>query len=64
MSKYISLSHSKSRVRYHFVVSAKYRRKCFVGIEEDVKDIFSEAVRRCDKAKLLAVGVDKITCIL
>ena len=59
VSKYMSLSHSKSRIRYHFVVSAKYRRKCFVGIEEDVKRVFSVAARRCDKVKLLAVGVDK-----
>ena len=39
MSKYMSLSHSKSRIRYHFVVSTKYRRKCFVGIEDDVKHV-------------------------
>lgn len=55
----MSLSHSKSRIRYHFVVSTKYRRKCFVGIEDDVKHVFGEAVAKCDKVKLLSVGVDK-----
>lgn len=40
MSKYVSPSHSKSRIRYHFVVSTKYRRKCFVGIEEEMKRVF------------------------
>ena len=59
MSKYVSLSHSKSRILYHFVASTKYRRKCFVGIEEGVKRVFGEAVERCDKVKLLAVGVDE-----
>lgn len=59
MSKYVALSHSKSRIRYHFVVSTKYRRKCFVGIENDVKRVFDKAVEKCDRVKLLAVGVDK-----
>ena len=59
VSKYMSLSHSKSRIRYHFVVFTKYRRKRFVRIEKDVKRVFSEAVQRCGKVKFLAVGVDK-----
>ena len=54
MSKYVSLSHSKSRIRYPFVVSTKYRRKCFVGIEDDVNRVFDEAVERCDKVRLLS----------
>ena len=64
MLKYVSLSHSKSRIRYHFVVSTKYRRKCFVGIEESVKRVFGEAVERCDKVKLLAVDEDHVHFIV
>ena len=30
-----------------------------MGIEDDVKRVFGEAVERCGKVKLLAVGVDK-----
>ena len=43
-SKYVSLSHLKSRIRYYFVVSAKYRRKCFGGIEDDVKRVFGRSI--------------------
>ena len=58
-SKYSSLSHIKTRLRYHFVFSTKYRRKCFDGIERQIKDCFSKAVQISSKLKLLAFGVDR-----
>ena len=58
-SKYSSLSHNKTRLRYYFVFSTKYRRKCFDGIERQIKDCFSKAVQRSSKLKLLAFGVDR-----
>ena len=40
MSRYQSLNHSKFRIKYHLIFSIKYRRSCFVGIEQSVEQVF------------------------
>lgn len=37
---FISHGHAKNRLRYHFILSTKYRRPCLSGIETDVYDVF------------------------
>ena len=36
MSKYDSLKHSKYKIRYHIILSTKYRRKLLTPIKDDI----------------------------
>lgn len=55
---YDSLNHSKYHIRYHFIFSTKYRRKCLEGIENEVKDIFMDISKRCN-FRIMHIGIDK-----
>lgn len=55
---YESYSHRKVFIRYHFIFSTKYRRKCFSGIEEKVCKAFKWVEHRC-AFKIIEIGVDK-----
>ena len=55
---YDSLNHSKCHIRYHFIFSTKYRKKCLEGIENEVKDIFMDISKRCN-FRVMYIGVDK-----
>ena len=55
---YDKLNHSKFSIRYHFIFSTKYRRKCLEGIEELVIDAFAYASSRCN-FRVEHIGIDK-----
>ena len=64
---YVSSSHSKTSLRFHFVFVSKYRYDCFVGVETVVGKCFVEDVAKCDKVvSLLAFVVDKnhVHCVV
>lgn len=58
--KYRYLNRSTTRLRYHIVLSFKYRHKVAQSIGDDnVKSIINSAISRCEGVKLLSVGIDK-----
>ena len=59
MSEYQSLGHQKFRLRYHVIFSTKYRTKCLVGIEEELKEIMHSIAQETPAFKLLEIGVGK-----
>lgn len=50
-------NHSKNRLRYHFVFSTKYRKKCLLGIEKEVYKVFREVTLRSDFT-IVEMGID------
>lgn len=50
--------HCRSFIRYHFIFSTKYRKKCFVGFETELRSVFKWVEGRC-AFKILKVGVDQ-----
>ena len=56
--KYNSSCHQKYRLRYHVIFSTKYRRRCLVGLEEDVRLAFKYSESISDY-KILYLGIDK-----
>ena len=59
MSKILeSHNHSRSFIRYHFIFSTKYRRKCFVNHEKELFDVFQRIGKRCG-FKILHIGIDQ-----
>lgn len=58
--KYKSLNRNTTRLRYHIVLSFKYKYKVAQRIGDDnVKSIIDSAISRCKGVKLLSVGIDK-----
>lgn len=55
---YDKLNHSKYHIRYHFIFSTKYRRKCLCGIEDDVRECFLEISKKCN-FRVEHIGIDK-----
>jgi len=56
--KYITYNHAKTRLRYHFIFSTKYRRKCLTEIHDIVIDAFKDAESK-SHFKILTMELDK-----
>ena len=57
---YVALSHNVSKLVYHFVCPAKYRRSVFSdNVEEHLRNICLEIEYRFDFIKFLEIGADK-----
>lgn len=59
MSEYIHKSHNVSKLMYHFVCPAKYRR---VVIDEEVDEVIKETCKEIEKRyeiKFIEIGTDK-----
>ena len=50
--------HCRSFIRYHFIFSTKYRRRCFAGHEDELRSVFDWVGRRC-AFRVLHLGVDR-----
>ena len=46
--EYKSIAHAKTNLRYHVILSTKYRRKALVGIEQTVLEAFRDAESHSD----------------
>ena len=55
---YDKLNHSKYHIRYHFIFSTKYRRKCLCGIEDEVRECFFDISKKCN-FRVEHIGIDK-----
>lgn len=55
--EYDHTAHGKYRIRYHIILSTKYRRKCLSGLEDALTEAFAYASSRCE-FKVLSVGAD------
>lgn len=55
---FISHGHAKNRLRYHFILSTKYRRPCLDGVESIVYDIFRDVENRSD-FEIIEMGIDE-----
>lgn len=55
---YESFNHAKTSVRYHIILSTKFRKKCLTEIRESVLDSFKEAEMMSD-FKILCMELDK-----
>lgn len=55
---FVSHGHGKNRLRYHFILSTKYRRDCLSGIESVVYDVFRGVELKSD-FKIIEMGVDE-----
>jgi putative transposase len=58
MGKYNSNNHQKYRVKYHLILSTKYRRKCLIGIKEDIINTFKYSESISDYT-ILHIVIDK-----
>ena len=57
-STYESIAHAKTRLRYHFIFSTKYRRKCLTEeVREDVFAAFKYAEEKSD-FKILVMNLE------
>lgn len=56
--KYQTYSHAKTRLRYHFIFSTKFRRKCLNKIHDVVIDAFKK-VESKSNFKILAIELDE-----
>lgn len=57
-SKYKTYNHAKTRLKYHFIFSTKFRRKCLNQIHDSVIEAFEYAERKSD-FKILAKELDE-----
>lgn len=55
---FVSHGHGKNRLRYHFILSTKYRRSCLSGIENVVYDVFRGVELKSD-FKIINMGIDE-----
>lgn len=55
---FVTHGHGKNRLRYHFILSTKYRRDCLWGIESSVYDVF-RGVEMRSNFKIVEMGIDK-----
>lgn len=56
--EYERYSHAKVHIRYHIILSTKYRKDILVGIEYDVEKAFMDLSNRCN-FKILKIWIDK-----
>ena len=56
--EYERYSHAKVHIRYHIILSTKYRKDILVGIEYDVEKAFMDLSNRCN-FKIIKIGIDK-----
>ena len=57
-TKYESLNYAKLRLRYHFIFSTKYRKKCL----NDIRDVVLESFKHTESLshfKILVMEIDK-----
>lgn len=55
---FITHGHAKNRLRYHIILSTKYRRGCLSGIESTVYDVFRGVEGKSD-FKIVEMGIDE-----
>lgn len=58
MSRYQSLGHAKTRIRYHLIFSTKYRAKCLEGIEDSIAAVIHSVAGDSDFT-VHGLGVDR-----
>lgn len=56
--EYERYSHAKVHIRYHIILSTKYRRNILNDIENEVKEIFYNISSRCN-FKIIKLGIDR-----
>lgn len=54
---FVTHGHGKNRLRYHIILSTKYRRPCLSGIENVVYGVFRSVELKSD-FKIVEMGVD------
>jgi putative transposase len=55
---YESIAHAKTRLRYHIILSTKYRKKCLNEIHESILEAFTLAEKN-SSFKILTMELDK-----
>ena len=55
--EFVANGHGKNRLRYHVILSTKYRRACLGGIETVVYDVF-RGVEAMSDFTIVEMGVD------
>lgn len=56
--EYKSIAHAKTSLRYHIILSTKYRKKALTGIENTVLDAFRVAEEKSD-FRIIEMNTDK-----
>lgn len=56
-TKFKSVAHAKTRIRYHIIFSTKYRRKCLNEIKESVLNTFAE-IEKISDFKIIEMNLD------
>jgi putative transposase len=59
MERYERCSHNKFMIRYHVVISTKYRKKILSGISEDLLDSFRRAESMQSDWKIEVMELDR-----
>lgn len=54
---FVTHGHGKNRLRYHIILSTKYRRDCLRGIESSVYAVFKQIELKSD-FKIVEMGID------
>lgn len=54
---FITHGHAKNRLRYHIILSTKYRRKSLSGVEKEVYESFKNVANRSDFS-IVDMGID------
>lgn len=55
--EFVTNGHGKNRLRYHIILSTKYRRACLGGIETVVYDVFRDIESKSDFT-IVEMGID------
>lgn len=56
-TKFKSIAHAKTSIRYHIIFSTKYRRKCLNEIKESVLNTFDE-IQNVSDFKIIEMNLD------
>lgn len=64
MSKYNSLKHSKFRIRYHIILSTKYRRRLLTAIKDDILEYMKTAEHKEFSIKAQEIDKDHIHLLI
>lgn len=57
-TKYKTYGHAKTKLRYHFILSTKFRRKCLTKIHDSVIEAFQYADKKSNFS-ILTMELDK-----
>lgn len=58
MERYLdAVNHGRMFIRYHFIFSTKYRKRCLVGMEDELRSVFRWVSGRC-ALTVLRLGID------